>query len=98
VLVLLESYLIRRMVCRLTTKNYNRFFLKLVKAVERAGEVSARTVSEFFLKAKSDSTRFPTDDELKRALLDYPIYSQLVQYKVRAVLAAFDRTFETGKS
>ncbi|MCG8091583.1 MAG: DUF262 domain-containing HNH endonuclease family protein [Candidatus Thiodiazotropha endolucinida] len=98
VLVVLESYLIRRMVCRLTTKNYNRFFLELVKAVERAGEVSARTVSEFVLKAKADSTKFPTDDELERALLEYPIYSQLAQYKVRAVLAALDRAFETGKS
>ena len=98
ILELLESYLVRRMICRLSTKNYNRFFLELIKAVEKAGGVSIRSVSNFLLKPKGDSTRFPTDEELKMAFLEYPLYKGLAQYKVRAVLGALDKVFETRKS
>lgn len=98
IMELIESYLIRRMVCRLTTKNYNRLFLELIKSVEKVGEISTQTVSEFLLKAKGESTRFPSDDDLKKAFLEYPVYQWLPQYKVRAVLGALDRSLETDKS
>ena len=38
IVVDLESYLVRRFVCRMTTKNYNRFFLNLLRSLKRASE------------------------------------------------------------
>ena len=37
----LESYLVRRMVCRMTTKNYNQLFLRLVNTLENEGAGNA---------------------------------------------------------
>ena len=37
----LESFLVRRMVCRMTTRGYNLLFIGLVGALERAGEAQA---------------------------------------------------------
>ncbi|MBT4644315.1 MAG: DUF262 domain-containing protein [Deltaproteobacteria bacterium] len=98
ILVCLESYLIRRMICGLTMKNYNRFFIELIKSVQKSSEYSELSVVTFLLKSDSDSTRFPKDDEFKRAWLEFPVYDRLAQYKIRSILSALDAALQTGKS
>ncbi|MEH6628632.1 MAG: DUF262 domain-containing protein, partial [Motiliproteus sp.] len=36
----LESFLVRRMICGLTTKNYNRLFIELVKSAQTGGRIT----------------------------------------------------------
>jgi uncharacterized protein with ParB-like and HNH nuclease domain len=98
VLGILESFLIRRMICRLTAKNYNKLFIDLVKGSTIDGVVSADSMVTFLLKGDGESNRFPNDEEFKSAWLENPSYSGLAQYKIRAVLAALDAHFESAKS
>ncbi|MGI4843225.1 MAG: DUF262 domain-containing protein [Janthinobacterium lividum] len=98
ILVLLESYLMRRMICHLTGKNYNRYFVDLIRNIDRSGELSAAAVSEYMAKSSADSSRFPDDQTFSAALAELPLYGRLAQYKVRAVLEALDAHAHTSKS
>src|SRR5690606_38604458 len=90
ILDLIESYLMRRMICRLTTKNYNRFFVDLIRALDKKNVVSAVAVAEQLAKGTGDSTIFPNDNMLETAVLESPLYGRLAQYKIHAVLEALD--------
>lgn len=98
VLVVLESFLVRRMICCMTTKNYNRLFIDSIKALDRRGKITAQILQEVLQANEGDSVRFPTDDELRQSILNTPIYKYLAQYKVRAVLGAIDLARENRKS
>jgi hypothetical protein len=98
VLELLESFLMRRLICNLTAKNYNRLFLDLLKAVEKDGGVSATNVAAQLGKGAGESTRFPNDTEVMTAIFEQPLYGRLAQYKVRAILEALDAFAQSSKS
>ncbi|CAG9172536.1 hypothetical protein LMG23992_02261 [Cupriavidus laharis] len=98
ILVLIESYLMRRMVCNLTGKNYNRYFVDLIRALDRKGALTADAVAEHMGKSLADSTRYPDDKSFEAAITDLPLYGRLAQYKVRAVLEALDEIAHTSKS
>lgn len=98
ILTVFESYLFRRMICGLTTKNYNRLFLDLIRHLEREKQITAQLVGAFLLSSKGESVRFPKDGELSNALLDYPLYQWWPQYRVRAVLEALERALAHAKS
>ena len=70
----LESFLVRRFVCRLTTKNYNRLFLDLVGYLDELPEDPARAVRSFLLSQEAESTRWPTDEEFCLAWMKLPAY------------------------
>ena len=98
ILVLVESYLVRRMVCGLTGKNYNRYFVDLMRALDKKGALTAVGVSEYMANSTSDSTLYPSDSSFLAAISDQPLYGRLAQYKVRAVLEALDAFAQTSKS
>lgn len=98
VLVVLESFLMRRMICCLTTKNYNRLFIDVIKALDRRGKINAEVLEEALQANEGDSVRFPSDEELQQSILNTPAYQRLAQYKIRAVLEAIDLAQEDRKS
>lgn len=98
ILVELESWLTRRMVCGLTTKNYNRFFLDAVKDLTRAGGVTPEQFRQFLLSQTSDTNRWPDDEEFRRALEGYELYRTLSRPKLRMVLEALDLAMDSDKS
>lgn len=98
ILVLLESYLMRRMICHLTGKNYNRYFVDLIRSVDRNGILNAAAVSEHMAKSSADSSRYPDDKSFAIAIFDSPLYGRLAQYKVRAILEALDTHAHNTKS
>lgn len=98
VLAVLDSFLMRRLITNYTGKNYNRLFVDLIKAIERAGTVSAKAVAEQLGKGAGESTKFPSDMELLTAVFEWPLYGRIAQYKVRAVLEALDAASQSTKS
>lgn len=98
ILMVIESYLFRRMICSLTTKNYNRLFLDLIRHLEREKQITAQVVGAFLVSSEGESVRFPKDGELSKALLDYPLYQWWPQYRVRAVLKALEGALAHAKS
>ena len=86
------------MVCGLTGKNYNRYFVDLMRALDKKGALTAVGVSEYMANSTSDSTLYPSDSSFLAAISDQPLYGRLAQYKVRAVLEALDAFAQTSKS
>tara|TARA_R110002049_G_scaffold275725_1_gene453837 strand:- start:13189 stop:14934 length:1746 start_codon:yes stop_codon:yes gene_type:complete len=78
-LTLLESYLVRRAVCKLTTKNYNNLFISLIKQL-KAKDVdytSIETKLEEVLTGYSEDTgKFPTNDEFTSAFSNTALSNQ----------------------
>ena len=85
-----ESFLVRRMVCRLTTKNYNRLFLDLLNFMRKRDEFTADAVKEFLRGQEGDSVRWPDDRELEAAWLRTPLYNKIARARLRMLLHAID--------
>jgi hypothetical protein len=85
----LESFLMRRLVCRLTTKNYNRLFLDILKAARSEPDV-ASAVQRLLLEGTGDSVRWPGDKEFRDAWLEMPVYRTLARRRVRMILEALE--------
>lgn len=83
----LESFLIRRMACRSTTKDYNRLALDLVRELRKidSNEVG-NLVVEFLSTQEADSRRWPTDADLEYAFLTLPLYRLLTRGRLRLLL------------
>jgi hypothetical protein len=81
----LLAFIVRRAVCGLTTKNYNKFFLSAIAHLEREGWQADHLIS-FLLAQKSDTGRFPRDDEFEQKWLNAPLYAVLQPMRTRAVL------------
>ena len=87
----LESFLVRRMICRDTTRGYNRLALDLVRELGKSEpENFDRTVIQFLSEQEADSMRWPTDDNLKSALSTLPIYRLLTRGRLRLVLEGIE--------
>jgi hypothetical protein len=86
----IESWLIRRLLRRLTTKNYNQVFLALLKHLAADGQPSATKVSEFLASRSGDSQEWPRDDALLESLRTQPYYTALPRSRLRMILEAIE--------
>lgn len=88
----LESWMTRRMLCRLTTKNYNRIFLQLL---DRLQDDPDRPVDElivsFFRDKDSESDYWPTDEVLSEAMVKLPYWARINQQRLKMVFRALER-------
>lgn len=98
VLLDIESFLVRRMVCRLTTKNYNRLFLDLVQKLRERGTFDADAVRMFLLEHEGDSGRWPDDAEFSRHWLEEPMYTALVRRRLRMLLEAIEAGLHSDRT
>jgi len=95
ILASLESYVIRRALCGLEGKGYNKTFVDLVRVCHRDG-LSRETVDTALRSFGGVSNRWPNDVVLKQEIIGQPLYQTLKAQKVRVVLEALD-LFKTDK-
>lgn len=88
----LLSYIVRRAICGLTTKNYNKFFLSAIANLDKLGW-SLENLTTFILSQNSETARIPDDKEFEQSLINRPIYGALQPSKV----CAFLRELELSK-
>lgn len=93
----IESYLVRRLVCRLSSKNYNRIFLSFLRNFKREDHPGRETARQLLLDPKGDAVRWPTDSEFGRGWLVNPVYQWLSQGRVRMLLEAVDLQLTTNR-
>jgi len=95
----LESFLVRRMVCQLSTRGYNRLFVELLDVLNgpESEKVSLR-VRNHLMSFEGEDKRWPKDGEFRRAWLATPVYRVLMRQRVRMLLEALERQLHTGKT
>jgi hypothetical protein len=87
-----ESWMVRRMLVRATTKAYNQVVAELVRLVrQNSNRQSAGDVIESHLAAQSsDSSYWPDDEELREELEGLQAYRRLRRGRLRMVLEAVE--------
>ena len=69
----LESFLVRRMICRQTAKDYNRLTVELASRLLESGlDDAAKVVRGYFQEQTAYSREWPTDDVLSDAFVTSP--------------------------
>jgi hypothetical protein len=94
---ILESYLLRRAVCNLTTKNYNRVFLSLTRNLKKEG-FGAAHLKHHLLTQTGDSTVWPDDVAFREAWLHRSQYGVLNNPKLVHLFTALNQKFMSSKS
>ncbi len=93
-----ESYLVRRAVCRLTPKNYNNLFTEILKKVNEGNEFSAKAVCKILKAYGAETNKWPNDAEFRAAWTSMPLYKTLNRAKMRMALKALSDALFTEKS
>jgi len=88
----LESFLVRRMVCELGTKNYNNLFLDAVKQFADHDPVHLGSGIREFLRSQTiDISRWPDDNEFMEAWQKIEAYKRFKpQTRLRMILEALE--------
>jgi hypothetical protein len=94
----LEAFLVRRTVCQLTPKNYNRFFADMVKKLQEGDDFSASAIRQILLEQTADTSRFPDDEEFHHAWCSVEVYKRLVRRRLRMILEALNSEMHTEKT
>ena len=94
-LLFIESYLVRRMVCQLTSRGYNRTFLDLLSVhSDTSGSISKR-VYETLSGFDAESNRWPRDPEFRQSWLERPVYNLLRKQRLNLILECLERSMHT---
>lgn len=87
----IESWMVRRMLARATTKSYSKVFTELV---ERARGLDRSTlgdaVEKFFADQRSEGRYWPDDQDLERDVSELLAYRRLGRGRLRMVLEAIE--------
>jgi len=96
----IESWLVRRFVCQLTNKNYNRFFVSLLAKLKKAPADAdlAEVARAELMRSRDVTTRWPSDVEFEAAWLAMPIYAKSRPDRSAMVLRAIEAHIRTSKS
>lgn len=95
-LQLLESYLVRRNITKLTTKNYNNLFISIIKSLtDLSGKTVYEALTTIIYDFKEETNKFPSDEELKTAFANAILSNQhaketlftIALYQVNTVLS-----------
>ena len=90
-LEIIESWLIRRMLVRGTTKAYNKIMTEMIRVIQKTptGQLSS-ALRAFLSNQTSDSSYWPDDKEVKSELSNLMIYRKIGRGRLRMVLESIE--------
>ena len=91
----LESYLLRRAICGLTTKNYNRIFLSLTRNLQ--DNITPENLTKHLEGLCGESTEWPTDAAFSEAWRTLHPYTMLNNPKLVHILKRLNDTYLESK-
>ena len=100
----IESFIVRRIFCQLTTKNYNRHFLNTLQYLQQNG-FSSENLATYLLSERKqvqqklgESVRWPDDDELHSGWASIDRYNGLKRQRLRILLEALEGGLRSSRS
>jgi len=86
-----ESWMVRRMLVRATTKGYSQVFPELITQLAKGERAEAGDIVEGYLKGQTGDARYwPDDDEVRREVESLLAYRRLRRARLRMVLEAIE--------
>jgi GNAT superfamily N-acetyltransferase len=90
-LSVVESWMVRRMLIRATTKGYNQIVAELIRHLSDKDRAEVgNTIEKFFASQTSDSRYWPDDNEVREELRVLPAYRRLGRGRLRMVIEAIE--------
>ncbi len=86
----LASYLTRRAVCGLTTKGYNRFFMRVLQVVMDSSEAPHLAMRDVLMSATAPSEVWPDDASFHYQWCQRSVYKELRPAKTCGILRALE--------
>ena len=94
----IESYLVRRAVCGLSRKNYNKVFAQQLRRLIEA-DLNAASFRKALTALTGEASRWPGDEEFRRQWLDGAVYpGRLDAPKLRTVFHRVETEIRTEKT
>lgn len=90
----IEDYILRRDICDLTRKNYNKVVPTLLRAIQESDDV-VDALHIQMLSMEGETSRMPNSTDLKRAILQQPVYQNLGSKKLRYILKNIEALFRS---
>lgn len=90
-LAALESYILRRDICGLTTKNYNRLFVGIIDRLRAAEGNRVDALIAYLSSRQSEIDRWPDDAEWRQGWLGRDQYKGPRQPRLRYLFEAIER-------
>ncbi len=73
----IENFVVRRAVCGLQTKEYNKFFIEVIARLRKSSATESRSLNEILAAGEGETRRFPDDQEFATAWKTKPFYNRL---------------------
>lgn len=96
-LIDLESYLIRRHICNFTGKNYNKFFLQVLRELRKEGP-SRANLQKALKSGTGEPTAWPDNAQFRFAWMTKNAYAQSRGGKLVMILTKLESSLRTNKS
>jgi hypothetical protein len=84
-LAMLESYILRRDIAGLTTKNYNRFFVGTIERLRESEGCKVDALARYLSTRPNDTDRWPNDHEFRQGWLGRDQYKSARQPRLRFI-------------
>lgn len=101
-LEVMESWMVRRMLVRATTKAYNKIIAELITLLRKSSrDLAGEIIEDSLAKQTNSSSYWPDDAEIREELEMLLAYRRLGRGRLRMVLEAIEdhlRGFRAGKS
>lgn len=96
----LESFLIRRIVCGYHARNYGDLFVGLIQRLHRVSDVARadHVLVSYLAEQTARSTLWPTNNELREAFVNKPMYQTLTKGRLRMVLEGIEKSLRTTRT
>ncbi len=95
----LESWLVRRMAMRLTSQNYNRVMLEVLKTMSAANDPVTGMVDHLrSFKEDTPTGWWPSDEKFRAHLTGRQLYGSITQARIRMLLGAAEARLQTPKT
>jgi hypothetical protein len=93
----IESFLVRRLVCGRSTKNYNRLFLQLLRELEK-DDCSRASFQALLAAGTGEAVDWPNDADFERGWSTVDAYKELKAHRCEMILRAIDDALKTSKN
>lgn len=94
----IESYLVRRAICDLSRKNYNKVFAQQLRRFVES-DFNAASFRQSLASLTGDASRWPSDEEFKRRWMEGQMYpGRLDAPKLRSLFHKLEKAMRSTKS
>lgn len=94
----IESYVVRRLIRGLSTKNYTQLAARLVSSAREDLTRADELIALQLLESQADTYRWPSDEELREHLSAHPMYGWLGQRRLVFLLLSLERAMRSAKT